>query len=161
MGYYLNLTMKYCLVIICIAQVAVIIYSALVVNSASSYINLIELLFPLFELLTIPKYKLKCTDDVEFNSKILKIFDVKAIMLMYIVYCIIGFIIYIIFYFIIFEIIPVDSDFIKNFVNSDTKNLSTYIAYFSRIVLYLIGIITSIFIRHNYKKSLEIYQGFS
>jgi len=55
----------------------------------------------------------------------------------YIVYCIIGFIIYIIFYFIIFEIIPVDSDFFKNFVNSDTKNLSTYIAYFSRIVLYV------------------------
>ncbi|ORX54861.1 hypothetical protein BCR36DRAFT_410661 [Piromyces finnis] len=126
----------------------------------------VELLFPLFELLALPKFKPKCVDDVNLNTSILKFLNAKSIMLMYIFYCGIGFLLYIFYSLILFEVINIDSETSSKFFGSDINNSKkisslTYIIYFVRTIFYLIGLISSIIVRHVYKKSLEIYQGFS
>jgi len=60
----------------------VILVNTFILESSKAFFNLIEILFPLFELLALPKFKPKCDDNISLNTSVLKFLNAKAIMLM-------------------------------------------------------------------------------
>ncbi|ORX76974.1 hypothetical protein BCR32DRAFT_295925 [Anaeromyces robustus] len=161
MGYYLRLTMKYTLLATCLVQLVLIVYDVFNQHDLYALFNLIEVVFPIFEILALFKYKTKCEEEVNLTASVLKVFNAKTVMLMYIIYCVIGFIMYVFLSIIIFGLVNIENDAFNSYIKVEKKTTLTYVLYCMRLTFFVIGLITSIFVRHDYKKTLEVYQGFS